>query len=52
MNLYEINKTIEEVINNGFSIDNETGEVLFESSDLDSLNEQFDENADNIVCYI
>ena len=52
MNLYEINKVIEEVINNGFSIDNETGEVLFEPSDLDSLNEQFDEKADNIACYI
>ena len=52
MNLYEINKTIEEVINNGFSIDSETGEVLFEPSDLDSLNEQFDEKADNIACYI
>ena len=52
MNLYEINNAIEEVINNGFSIDNETGEVLFEPSDLDSLNEQFDEKADNIACYI
>ena len=52
MNLYEINNEIEEVINNGFSIDNETGEVMFEPSDLDSLNEQFDEKADNIACYI
>ena len=35
--LYELDKAIEQVIENGFSWDDETGEVLFEESDLDSL---------------
>lgn len=35
--LYEIDRAIEQVIEHGFSWDEETGEVLFEESDLDSL---------------
>jgi hypothetical protein len=35
--LYELDKAIEQVIEHGFSWDEETGEVLFEESDLESL---------------
>lgn len=37
MNLFEIDKTIREVLNQGFSVDPETGELLFETSDLVNL---------------
>lgn len=35
--LYELDKAIEQVIEHGFSWDDETGEVLFDESDLESL---------------
>ena len=37
MRLYEIDKSIEQVIENGFSVDEETGELLFSSEDLEKL---------------
>ena len=37
MNLFEIDKTIREVLNQGFSVDSETGELLFETTDLVAL---------------
>lgn len=37
MKLYEINKAIEDVINNGYSVDEETGEILFTSDNLEQL---------------
>ena len=37
MKLYEINRVIEEVINRGYAIDEETGELLFSSEDLEQL---------------
>lgn len=37
MRLYEIDKSIEQVIENGFSVDEETGELLFTSEDLEKL---------------
>lgn len=52
MKLYEINKHYEEVINNGFSFDEETGEILFDAENLDALECAFDEKVDNIACYI
>lgn len=41
--LYEIDRAIEQVIETGFSFDEETGEVLFEESDLDGLQVAFNE---------
>ena len=35
--LYEIDRAIEQVIETGFSWDEETGEVLFEEGDLEQL---------------
>jgi len=37
MNLYEIDKNIESVVENGFSVDEETGELLFTADDLEQL---------------
>lgn len=39
--LYELDKAIEQVIEHGFSWDEETGEVLFEAEDLESLQVAF-----------
>lgn len=39
--LYELDKAIEQVIEHGFSWDEETGEVLFEEADLESLRVAF-----------
>ncbi len=37
MNIYQIDKALRDVIENGISIDMETGEVLFDESNLDAL---------------
>jgi hypothetical protein len=37
MNLFEINKTIREVVNQGFSVDEETGEMTADLSSLERL---------------
>lgn len=50
--LYEINKTIEDVILKGFVVDEETGEIMFDQSDLERLEINFKEKVDNIACFI
>lgn len=52
MNLYEIDKHYQEVLENGFSFDEETGEVLFDTESLDTLQGEYNEKIDNIVCFI
>jgi hypothetical protein len=52
MNLYEINKAYQDVLENGFSFDDETGEILFDSESLDLLEDEFKNKIDNIVSYI
>lgn len=52
MNLFEINKTILDIIEKGFSEDEETGEILFEEDDLMDLQIAFDEKIDGISGYI
>lgn len=37
MNLFEINQTLRSVLERGFSVDEETGEVLFDTTDLLNL---------------
>lgn len=37
MRLYDISKALKDVIESGYSVDEETGEVLFDSGDLDEL---------------
>ena len=52
MELYKINQHYLDVIEQGYSFDEETGEVLFDASNLDALEDSFKEKVDNIVCYI
>lgn len=41
--LYEIDRAIEQIIETGFAFDVETGEITYDESDLESLNEAFSE---------
>ena len=52
MNIYEINKNIQDVIENGFVADEETGEILFDQTNLEELEDQFDAKIDSVACYI
>lgn len=52
MNLYEIDKHYQEVLENGFSFDDETGEILFDTESLDKLQGEYKDKIDNIVCFI
>lgn len=52
MQLYEIDKRYMEVLEQGFSIDEDTGEILFDAENMDKLDAEFNEKVDNIACYI
>lgn len=49
--LYDIEKKIEEIITAGFIIDEETGEIMFDHSDLERLEGDYKEKVENIACY-
>lgn len=50
--LYEINNDLLQILENGFVEDKETGEVLLDESNLDELNMEFKDKADNVACFI
>lgn len=52
MNLYDIDSTIKQIIEQGFVYDEETGEVFFTSDDLENLEMQLDDKLNNIIGYI
>lgn len=52
MNLYTIDNTIKQIIEQGFVYDEETGEIFFTSDDLEKLEMQLDEKLNNIIGYI
>lgn len=52
MSLYKLDQTMKEVIENGFTFDEETGEVLFTTDDINELQMSIDEKINNIVGYI
>ena len=52
MTLYEINNTINSVIENGFKMDEDTGEVLFTSEDLEKLQLDRQAKIESIALYI
>lgn len=52
MNLYEINEHLRKIIEEGFSFDEETGEILFDEENLNELTEAFVDKIDGIACYI
>ena len=51
MNLYEIQKQIQQILDVGFAIDEETGEVLADASELDALKIAEEEKLENVVLY-
>lgn len=52
MSLYEIAKDFEAVLNGAMVIDEETGELLFDASDLDALEMAFNDKLENCGLYI
>lgn len=52
MSLYKLDQTMKEVIDKGFTFNEETGEILFTTDDLESLQTSIDEKINNIVGYI
>ena len=52
MSGYGISQTIAQIIENGFTINEETGEVLFQSDDLEKLQEALDKKINSICGYI
>lgn len=52
MSLYKLDKTIKEVIDKGFTFDEETGEVIFTTDDIEKIKMSIDEKINNIVGYI
>lgn len=51
MNLYEIHSRISAILDAGIVVDDETGEVLADVSDLESLQMAFEEKLENTICY-
>lgn len=51
MTLYEINSQIDQILSN-IEIDEETGEVLFDTTLLESLQIAHDVKIENIACYV
>lgn len=49
--LYEIDKAYMSALNN-FTVDEETGEVIFNDEEIQKLEDDFKNKADNIACYI
>lgn len=52
MALYELDKRYLEVLENGFSVDDETGEILFDTDNIENLEDDINSKIDNIACYI
>ena len=50
--LYEIDKAILAVIENGYQVDMETGEILFDCDDLESLQAEKDRKLEGCACYV
>ena len=51
MQLYEIDKRCMEVLEQGFSVDEETGEILFDAENMDKLDVEFNDKVDNVNPY-
>lgn len=50
--LYEIDKAILSVIEMGYQVDMETGEILFDCDDLESLQAAKDKKLEGCACYV
>lgn len=51
MTIYEIDKAIRDVLENGFSYDEETGEILFDDSNIRQLEVARDEKLESIAIF-
>lgn len=51
-NLYELSTAFEAVKNGSFVMDEETGEILFDSTNIEQLEETIDEKIDDIASWI
>lgn len=49
--LYELSKEYTEALNN-FSVDEETGEISFDTNKIDHIESNIKDKADNIACFI
>lgn len=49
--LYELSKEYTDALNN-FSVDEETGEVIFDKNKIDNIESNIKDKADNIACFI
>lgn len=52
MSLYTLDKTMKEIIENGFTFNDETGEITFTTDDLETLKTSVEEKINNIVGFI
>lgn len=52
MSLYKLDQTMKEVIDRGFTYDEETGEILFTTDDIEKLEMATTDKINNIVGYI
>jgi len=52
MKLYELNHLIDEILENDFIIDEETGEITMDVDSLDQLEMERNEKIENIGCFI
>lgn len=52
MKLYEINEAILNVVEKGFAVDEETGEVKFTADDLENLEIARDDKIENLCLYV
>lgn len=50
--LYEIDKDLYQLLENDMVVDEETGEIIFEESDIDNLLLSRDQKLENTACYI
>lgn len=50
--LYEIDRNLYELLENDMVVDEETGEIIFEESDIDNLLLSRDQKLENTACYI
>lgn len=49
MNFYELDRTIDQLVENGFVINEETGEVVFEAPDLDKLQGELNDKINYLI---
>lgn len=50
--LYEIDKAYREAIEKGYTVDEETGEIIFNATELDELEDVYNNKVDNIASFI